>query len=56
MAAYPQVGQASSAQSWQGVLKRKMGTTVDVNILVTKDSIKMGALFGGASKDTSFWD
>ena len=37
------------------LLKRKMGTTVDVlNILVTKGSIKMGALSGGEHKEHSF--
>ena len=55
MAAYSQWARPTVLRAAKELLKRKMGTTVDVlNILVTKGSIKMGALSGGEHKEHSF--
>lgn len=50
MAAYPQWARPAVLRAGKELLKRKMGTTVDVlNILVITGSIKMGS--GAAKKE-----
>lgn len=52
LAAYPHWAGPRVPRAGKELLRKKMGTTVDIlNILVTKGSIKMGALCGGVHKE-----